>query len=116
MLTYYGYAKCGTCRKAQKALAAAGIASEDHDITIDPPPRRLLERALASGYTISDLFNKSGVQYRELKMKDKVKSLPESDLLDLLAGNGRLIKRPIVTDGERVTIGYKEDIFDETWC
>ncbi|HCN10235.1 MAG TPA: arsenate reductase [Lentisphaeria bacterium] len=116
MLTYYGYAKCGTCRKAQKALASAGIASEDHDITIDPPSRRLLERALASGYTISDLFNKSGVQYRELKMKDKVKSLPESELLDLLAGNGRLIKRPIVTDGERVTIGYKEEIFDETWC
>ncbi|MFM1550032.1 MAG: ArsC/Spx/MgsR family protein, partial [Lentisphaeria bacterium] len=105
MLTYYGYAKCGTCRKAQKALAAAEIASEDHDITIDPPPRRLLERALASGYTIGDLFNTSGVQYRELKMKDKVKSLPESELLDLLAGNGRLIKRPIVTDGERVTIG-----------
>ena len=55
-------------------------------------------------------------EYRELNMKDKVKSLPESELLDLLAGNGRLIKRPIVTDGERVTIGYKEEIFDETWC
>ena len=49
-------------------------------------------------------------------MKDKVKSLPESELLDLLAGNGRLIKRPIVTDGERVTIGYKAEIFDEPWC
>jgi arsenate reductase len=27
-----------------------------------------------------------------------------------------LIKRPIVTDGERVTVGFREDQFEEVWA
>jgi arsenate reductase len=26
-----------------------------------------------------------------------------------------LIKRPLVTDGRKVTLGFKEDLFAETW-
>ncbi|MCC8997645.1 MAG: hypothetical protein LM517_11510 [Nitrosomonas sp.] len=29
--------------------------------------------------------------------------------------NGRLIKRPLLTDGKRATVGFNEDIFLQTW-
>jgi arsenate reductase (glutaredoxin) len=40
-------------------------------------------------------------------MKEKVKTLSEDQILDLLAKNGRLIKRPLVFDETKATIGFK---------
>lgn len=39
----------------------------------------------------------------------------EDELLELLASDGMLIKRPLVTDGDKITIGFKEDVFVKTW-
>ena len=36
-------------------------------------------------------------------------------MLDILASDGMLLKRPIVTDGTKVTVGFKEDQFDAMW-
>ncbi|HON80486.1 MAG TPA: ArsC/Spx/MgsR family protein, partial [Spirochaetota bacterium] len=33
----------------------------------------------------------------------------------LLASSGRLIKRPVVTDGESTTVGFNEEVFLKTW-
>jgi arsenate reductase len=111
----YGYKKCGTCRKAMKWLDAKGVAYDFVDITEHPPKQAELKRALAAGYDIKDLFNKSGGQYRELNMKDKLPGLSQAEALKLLAGNGYLVKRPICLDGDRVTVGFKEDTFASVW-
>lgn len=115
MLQFYGYSRCSTCTKAKKALAAAGVEFEEIDITAQPPPKALLKRLLAAGYRLPQLFNRSGVQYRELAIKDRLPKLSEAEALSLLAGNGRLCKRPIVTDGSRHTVGYDADAFAATW-
>lgn len=36
-------------------------------------------------------------------------------MAEILASDGMLIKRPITTDGEKVTVGFKEEVFEETW-
>ena len=41
--------------------------------------------------------------------------MSEEEQLALLASDGMLIKRPIVTDGEKMTLGFKEADFIETW-
>jgi arsenate reductase len=61
------------------------------------------------------LFNTSGVQYKELGMKDKIGSLSEAEAIDLLAGNGRLVKRPIAVDKDRVTVGFNLDEYESVW-
>jgi len=33
----------------------------------------------------------------------------------MLASEGRLLKRPIVTDGARVTVGFSAEAFEKTW-
>ena len=116
MLKFYGYKKCDTCRKAEKALEKAGRQYEFIDITEAPPPAAQLAKMVRqSGSDLRKFFNTSGVQYKELKIKDKVAGMGEADILKLLAGNGRLVKRPIVTDGARSTVGYKEEDFLKAW-
>jgi arsenate reductase len=116
MLTFYGYKKCDTCRKAEKALAKLGKEYAFVDITENPPTRSALKKIVdQSGAELKKFFNTSGVQYKELKIKDKVPKLDEAGVLDLLAGNGRLIKRPLVTDGSKSTVGFDEAAFAKAW-
>lgn len=48
-------------------------------------------------------------------MKDKMADSSEEELLEILSSDGMLIKRPLVTDGKQVTVGFKEDMFEEAW-
>lgn len=64
-------------------------------------------------YELKKFFNTSGVKYRELGLKDVVKTESDDKLLEILASDGMLIKRPIVFDGENVLIGFKEDEWKE---
>lgn len=115
-LTFYWYPKCGTCRKAKKWLEEKGIAFEPIHIVENPPSKEQIKNFYhKSGLELKKFFNTSGQKYRQLGLKDKVKTASEEELLDLLASDGMLLKRPIITDGEKVTVGFKEDQFEQTW-
>lgn len=115
-LTIYEYPKCGTCRSAVKSLKALGRDLEQRHIVEQPPTVEELKVLLSnSGVELKKFFNTSGDVYREQGLKDKLPLLSEDEKLALLASNGMLIKRPIVTDGTKVTIGYKEDHYKEVW-
>ncbi len=116
MLKFYGYKRCSTCRKGEKLLAENSIAYEFIDITTAPPSRDELELIVKrSGKPLKKFFNTSGVRYRELNMKEKVNTLTESEILDLLASDGKLIKRPLLTDEKSATVAYNEDEFRDIW-
>jgi len=116
MLTFFGYAKCSTCVNAKKSLAKLGRPIAEIDITTTPPSAAVLRSLIAkSGRPYTDFLNRSGVQYRERNMKEKVKALPEDAIVAMLASEGRLLKRPIVTDGARVTVGFSAEAFEKTW-
>jgi len=115
-LTFYWYPKCGTCRNAKKWLDAHQLSYEEVHIVEQPPTREELQAFYQkSGLELKKFFNTSGLKYRELGIKDKMKSAADDELLDLLASDGMLIKRPILTDGERVTVGFKEEEYEKMW-
>ena len=58
-------------------------------------------------------FNTSGMLYRELQLKDKLPEMSREEQLELLAGNGMLVKRPLAIDGDRVLVGFKEEQWRE---
>ncbi len=64
-------------------------------------------------YELKKFFNTSGVKYRELGLKDVVKTESDDKLLEILASDGMLIKRPIAFDGKNVLIGFKEEEWKE---
>ncbi|MCH5819443.1 hypothetical protein MMA57_24175, partial [Salmonella enterica] len=64
---------------------------------------------------LKKFFNTSGMRYRELGLKDKLKDASEDEMYELLASDGMLIKRPIVTNGTNVTLGFNEEQFESVW-
>ena len=48
-----------------------------------------------------------------LGLRIKSRRRPDSELLDLLASDGMLIKRPLMSDGEKVTVGFKEEEYEK---
>ncbi|SFE22838.1 arsenate reductase family protein [Nitrosomonas sp. Nm166] len=116
MLKFYGYKQCSTCRKAEQFLQRAGIGYEFVDITENPPAAEelaaIIERA---DVPLNKLFNTTGIQYRELRIKERLPALSQREVLALLASNGRLIKRPLITDGKRATVGFNAEQFAAVW-
>jgi len=107
----YEYKACSTCQKALKFLDAMKIPYEKIPIVDQPPSlselKQMLEYLKADGETFKKLFNTSGVQYRELKISDKIKAgLTEAEALKLLAQNGKLIKRPFVLAKNGGAVGF----------
>lgn len=116
MLTYYGYPKCGTSRKAKKWLEENGIDFNELHIVDQPPTKEEIKSLYEkSGLELKKFFNTSGQKYRELGVKDKIKTATEEELIELLSSDGMLLKRPIVTDGDKVTVGFKEEMYEESW-
>ncbi|ASS68942.1 MULTISPECIES: arsenate reductase family protein [unclassified Paenibacillus] len=112
----YEYSKCGTCRSAFKDLEAAGRSVRRIPLFETPPSKEELRSLVKkSGLELKKFFNTSGEVYKELGLKDKLGTMSEEEQLELLSSNGRLIKRPIATDGVRVTVGFKPESYKAAW-
>ena len=110
----YEYKNCSTCQKALKYLDGKKIKYEKIPIVEQPPSptelKRMLGHLKAKGGSLKNLFNTSGVQYRELGISEKLKNgMSESEALALLAKNGKLIKRPFLLTSDDGTVGFKQD-------
>lgn len=116
MIKLYGYKACGTVKKAEKALQAMQVEYQFIDITQTPPTKEELSKAISLSSTpIAKAFNTSGVVYKEGNYKDKINGTDEDTLLNWLCGNGKLIKRPVILDENRASIGFKDGEFQQTW-
>ena len=61
------------------------------------------------GGDLRKLFNTSGQVYRELQLSSKLPQLSIDDAMDLLANNGKLVKRPfLVANGHAVAVGFDQ--------
>lgn len=109
MLVFYEYPKCSTCRKAKAELDQLGLAYQAVDIKKNPPQADLIKDLIASsGLELKKFFNTSGQSYRALGLKDRIDQLSLEEAADLLAGDGMLIKRPLlIKDGKLLQVGYR---------
>ncbi len=115
MRTIYAYNNCDSCRKALKWLDENGIQIEVKDIRETPPSQDELKAAikLLSG-DLRPLFNSSGRDYRELKIKERMSSMTDDDAISLLSQNGNLVKRPFLIGDGRILTGFKPDVWKRT--
>ena len=110
------YPKCSTCRKAQKWLDEHDVDYDIRDIKTDNPDLAELELwHQASGLPLKQFFNTSGQLYRSLELSKKLPGMSDAEQYALLASDGMLVKRPIlITDDNKVLVGFKEDQWAET--
>jgi len=114
MITVLCYPKCGTCRKAEKWLKENNIEYTYRPIKEQNPTSDELKQWLdKSGLPVAKFFNTSGLLYKQLNMKEKVKKLPQDELLQLLASDGLLVKRPVLVNGDQVLVGFREEEWKE---
>lgn len=65
---------------------------------------------------MKSFFNTSGNVYRENNLKDKVQTMSIEEAAEWLSSNGMVVKRPLVMDGSKITVGYKEEQYLEVWA
>ena len=110
MLKFICYPKCTTCQKARKWLDDNGIKYEFRDIKLDNPTLdELTGWYKKSGLPLKKFFNTSGLLYKSLDLKNKLPTMSEDEMLNLLATDGMLVKRPLVISDSFVLVGFKED-------
>ena len=114
MIKFICYPKCTTCQKAKKWLDENGIDYELRDIKLEKPTKKeLAEWYKKSSLPLKKFFNTSGLLYKSLELKNKLPEMSEGEMLELLASDGMLVKRPLLIGEGTVLIGFKEAEWSE---
>ena len=88
------YSKCSTCKKAYKKLNDMDIEVKYRDLVTEKLDKKEIEEIInISKQDINTFFNKSGLVYKALKLKDKLLDLTFDEKLTLLASDGMLCIR-----------------------
>lgn len=98
----YGLKNCDKTRAAMRALAAAGHAPELVDIRETPLQDVDLQAFL--GAFGGDLLNRRSTTWRGLSAPERA-----GDPAALIAAHPTLMKRPVVREGSRITLGWRDE-------
>ncbi|WP_421787837.1 ArsC/Spx/MgsR family protein [Hyphobacterium sp.] len=103
----YGLKNCDTCKKAMKALDAAGQEYAFIDIRAEADLAALapvwLKRVDAG-----KLINTRSTTWRQLADADRARA--GEDPAAVLAANPTLVKRPVIERGDEVFVGWTKDV------
>jgi len=78
----------------------------------DPPPRQVLEQIAASlPGGVEELVSKRSRRYKELGLEGR--SFTSDEWLRLIEKEPRLLRRPILWDGERAIVGFSREAYEE---
>ncbi len=111
-LTVYHLKTCDTCRKAIKALEAAGHDLNAIDVRADGVDRSFLEKLVAEhGWELA--LNRRSTTWRGLDDSDKT-DITDEKAVGLMLKHPTLIKRPVIVSDNQSTIGWTKDV-PEMW-
>lgn len=107
-MLFLQYPPCSTCRKAKAWLDEHNLSYTARHIKEENPTcEELREWQARSGLPLKKFFNTSGQLYKSMQLKDKLPTMSEDEQLRLLAGDGMLVKRPIIVTEDTVLVGFR---------
>ena len=96
--------RCRKSREGLKFLEEKGLDFDIRNYLENSPSVEELRSVLKKmELTPRDIIRKQEKEYKDLGLKDL--SLSDSDLLEAMSSNPKLIERPIVIEGERAVMG-----------
>lgn len=111
---FVNYPKCNTCKRAEKFLKENNVEFVNRNIVEENPTAEELSLWMdKSGLEPRKFFNTSGVLYREMNLKDKIKTMSKEEMIEILSTNGMLVKRPLLVTEDIVLVGFKEENYKE---
>ena len=87
-ILFFQYPSCSTCKKAAKWL-------KDHDIDIES------KHIVETPPTVGELT----------EWITRISTIPEKELIELLASDGKLIKRPLLVTDSQVLVGFNAELW-----
>ena len=103
-ITIHGIKNCDTMKKARAWLEAEGIAHAFHDYKTAGITAAMLQSWVQkAGWEA--LLNRAGTTFRKLP-EDQKQGLDEARAVALMLAQPSMIKRPVLTHGDKVIIGF----------
>ncbi|AMA72556.1 MULTISPECIES: Spx/MgsR family RNA polymerase-binding regulatory protein [Aneurinibacillus] len=111
-LTFYTYPSCTSCRKAKAFLKENGIPYDERHLFKNPPSvEELLEIIKMTNNGTDDILSTRSRKFKELDKN--IEEMTVSELLEMVSEEPRLLRRPIIFDGENLIIGYNRNAMQE---
>jgi len=108
MIKVYGIKNCNKIRDTRKWFDEQDVDYTFVDVKKEPiPPEQLADFTEKVGLDV--LINRRGTKWRQLGLADE--DLTEQELFEQLLEHQTMIKRPLITKGEAILVGYDEDSF-----
>ena len=105
------YEGCSTCRKARAWLRDHDLDFTERGIVDQPPTKAELARWIpASGLPVRKWLNTSGQSYRALG-RERMAAMTDSQLVEALSRDGKLVKRPVLVAGGQVLVGFNPEAY-----
>ncbi len=103
--TIYGITNCDTVKKSRSWFDARGITYQFHDFKkLGVPEAALRQWVKALGWEA--LINKKGTTWRKLDAAAQMAMTTEESAIALMLASPSVIKRPIVIQSIKITVGY----------
>ncbi|MBL4711424.1 MAG: ArsC family reductase [Gammaproteobacteria bacterium] len=107
MIKMYGIPNCDTIKKARKWLESNDLNYEFHDYKKSGVPEQNLKQWIKQ-HGWQTLLNKRGTTWRKLD-NDIKNNIDEASSIQVMLANPSAIKRPVLENGKKLFIGFKED-------
>ena len=96
---------CTSCRNAAAWLSEHRVPVEYRHIRSEAPSRdELAAMAALHAGGAAGLCSSRSVRFRELNLAGR--EFTDAEWLDLLASEPKLLRRPLITDGRRLVVGF----------
>ncbi|WNF21698.1 Spx/MgsR family RNA polymerase-binding regulatory protein [Mesobacillus jeotgali] len=107
-LTFYSYPSCTSCRKTKKWLVSNSVKFKERHMFKDTPSKKELMQILSlTTEGLDELIATRGETYKKLDMD--MEDLPLSEVIKLVIEEPKLLRRPILTDGKKLIVGFNPD-------
>ncbi|MEM7090744.1 MAG: Spx/MgsR family RNA polymerase-binding regulatory protein [Pseudomonadota bacterium] len=107
----YGLKNCDTCKKALKALSAAGREMTFIDVRADGVAADDLASWIR-GHGMDAMVNTRSTTWRGLDEATRARAGSPDGALALLQEHPALMKRPVIVDGDSSHVGWTKDVQD----
>ncbi|SFJ21105.1 regulatory protein spx [Halobacillus dabanensis] len=107
-IIFYTYPSCTSCRRTKSWLNKQGVDFNEKHLFRQTPSADELRRILSlTTHGIDEILAKRSKEYKTLEVD--VEDLSLNEFLDLLIEKPKLLRRPILTNGESLVVGYDVD-------
>ncbi|KGX90877.1 transcriptional regulator [Pontibacillus halophilus JSM 076056 = DSM 19796] len=107
-LTFYTYPSCTSCRRTKAWLKSQEVGFDERHLFRETPTRDELKEILQlTTEGIDEILATRGKTFKALDVD--INDLSLNEFVDLVIEEPKLLRRPIITDGKKLVVGYNVD-------